>query len=276
MARKNSTFLNDIFHIFSKLPWWLGIILAPLSYFFINSYAVIPVLDIKQPIQHLPDTIIFYLASVGRYVIPTVILLGSLKSIFSSLKRINLIKNVRNKSNLETSKTLASISWVEFEMLVGQYFKELGYKVVETGGRADGGVDLRLRKSTGELFLVQCKHWKTSKVPVNVVREIFGVMQAEHASGAFVVTSGKFTADAENFARGKSIELLDGERLINSLNQPQTTVNKPQNIDSILNPPLCPICNSAMIMRTAKRGANAGNAFFGCSRFPSCKGVQSL
>ena len=54
MARRNqSTFLNDIFIIFSKLPWWLGLLFAPLSYVFISSYAVAPVFDSTNPMQHL-------------------------------------------------------------------------------------------------------------------------------------------------------------------------------------------------------------------------------
>lgn len=37
--------------------------------------------------------------------------------------------------------------------------------------------------------------------------------------------------------------------------------------------PCCPKCGSEMILRTAKSGANAGNKFWGCSKFPSCRGM---
>ena len=33
----------------------------------------------------------------------------------------------------------------------------------------------------------------------------------------------------------------------------------------------CPKCGSPMILRTAKRGPNAGKKFYGCSRYPKCK-----
>lgn len=33
----------------------------------------------------------------------------------------------------------------------------------------------------------------------------------------------------------------------------------------------CPKCGSLMILRTAKRGSNAGGKFYGCSRYPTCK-----
>jgi len=33
----------------------------------------------------------------------------------------------------------------------------------------------------------------------------------------------------------------------------------------------CPRCGSALILRTAKRGANVGNEFLGCSTYPKCR-----
>ena len=41
-------------------------------------------------------------------------------------------------------------------------------------------------------------------------------------------------------------------------------------------PPACPKCGSSMHLRTARRGRNAGNQFWGCSRYPICKGIQNL
>lgn len=37
--------------------------------------------------------------------------------------------------------------------------------------------------------------------------------------------------------------------------------------------PLCPSCGSPMALRTAKRGDNAGNAFWGCTTYPKCRGM---
>jgi len=34
----------------------------------------------------------------------------------------------------------------------------------------------------------------------------------------------------------------------------------------------CPKCGAPLVLRTAKKGANAGNEFWGCSRFPKCRG----
>ena len=39
---------------------------------------------------------------------------------------------------------------------------------------------------------------------------------------------------------------------------------------------VCPKCGSAMVLRTARRGPNAGGQFYGCSRYPRCRGIVSL
>ena len=38
----------------------------------------------------------------------------------------------------------------------------------------------------------------------------------------------------------------------------------------------CPKCNSPMRLRTARRGKNIGNQFWGCSRYPSCKEIREF
>ena len=39
--------------------------------------------------------------------------------------------------------------------------------------------------------------------------------------------------------------------------------------------PVCPRCMGRMVRRT-KRGQNAGQAFWGCSRFPACHGTREM
>lgn len=38
----------------------------------------------------------------------------------------------------------------------------------------------------------------------------------------------------------------------------------------------CPLCDSEMTLRKAKRGNYAGQLFWGCNRFPECKGIINL
>jgi len=109
--------------------------------------------------------------------------------------------------------SLRSIKWQDFEELAGVAYRRKGYTVTETGdGWADGGVDLVLRKG-GEKIMVQCKHWKMVRVGAKVVRQLYGVIAAEGASGGILVTSGKFTQEARDLAKGKTVDLIDGTEL---------------------------------------------------------------
>lgn len=39
-------------------------------------------------------------------------------------------------------------------------------------------------------------------------------------------------------------------------------------------PPTCPLCGAPMVLRVARRGGGAGREFWGCSRYPTCKGTR--
>jgi len=43
-----------------------------------------------------------------------------------------------------------------------------------------------------------------------------------------------------------------------------------------LSPIQCPKCGSDMVLRTARKGLNAGNQFWGCATYPTCRGVVKL
>ena len=40
--------------------------------------------------------------------------------------------------------------------------------------------------------------------------------------------------------------------------------------------PKCPRCGRAMVVRTAKRGANVGGQFWGCTGYPKCKHTENI
>lgn len=57
--------------------------------------------------------------------------------------------------------------------------------------------------------------------------------------------------------------------------QPSLSASKPLNTKSPSGSLACPVCSSAMVMRSAKKGSNAGYAFWGCSTYPRCKGTRA-
>ena len=175
--------------------------------------------------------------------------------------------------------SIRSLSWREFEALVGEAFRRQGFQVVETGGGgADGGIDLKLQKD-GETTLVQCKHWRSFKVGVKEIRELFGILVAERAQRAIFVASGTYTREARAFASGKPITLIDGTALLDLVTperarQPVEVVARPQAGRSAI--PACPVCRTPMEVKTARRGGNAGSQFWGCPNFPICRGTRPI
>ena len=39
---------------------------------------------------------------------------------------------------------------------------------------------------------------------------------------------------------------------------------------------ICPVCGGELVLRTARRGANAGKQFYGCSGFPKCRYILNI
>ncbi len=285
--RKNTGVLEDLFGIAAVLPWWVGSTLAVVAYLILHRYASVEATTNITPGQigqMVVGQMIRMLAFYGQFVIPLVFLAAAAASFFGRRKREGLFRDVAGDNSGETLRTL---NWKDFELLVGEAFSMRGFSVAETGGGADGGIDLQLKKG-GEVFLVQCKQWRAYKVSVNVVRELYGVMASQGAAGGFVVTSGVFTADARSFAEGKNIELIDGTALnkmiekarailpgvVSTANAPIRAEPKSQTASTM--EPTCPRCGSAMAKRIAKQGSNAGGAFWGCTAFPKCRGIRAI
>lgn len=150
----------------------------------------------------------------------------------------------------------------------------------------------------GETWLVQCKCWRQEKVGVKVARELFGVVASERATGGILIATSKFTPDAEDFARGKPLRLIAGEKLLRMVEgvrkgggspatppaptatatptEPKPKLTPSESIATAPDTPVCPQCKAPMVRRVARQGKNAGQAFWGCSRFPECRATQPI
>lgn len=301
MARRRKTSpLEDVMTLFARLPWWAGVATAVVSYFVLHALAGREVQTAVQPGQMgtaITQGVTTALAKIGQYLLPLLCLVGAGLSAIGRKKRKVLLKDVAQS---RASDALDGMSWREFELLIGEAFRKRGYQVAETGGNGpDGGVDLVLRKG-GEKYLVQCKQWKALKVGVEVVRELYGVMAAQGATTGFVVTSGRFTKDAEAFAHGRNVRLIDGPQLLEMIRGAQTPpaaaargsatrqpapraaaiarapapmASRPASSVATAEPD-CPVCAKPMVRRQAKRGAHAGQTFWGCTAYPGCRGTR--
>ena len=308
MARRRRTStLDDLLKIAMKIPLWANLLIAGGSFVTLRYYggSELPTMGVV-PIGHLAEAVGFYIlrlaAFIGQFVIPPIFLLGGILGWIQRAIRARKFRSITRSS--QPGVQIRNLTWDQFERMVGEALRRQGYSVNETAKGADGGIDLELRRG-GELFLVQCKQWRAEKVSVQVVRELYGVMSARGAAGGFVVTSGVFTKDAWKFAKGTSVRLIDGNRLVEwfgavpsgekyspSINGTSAAVladvtaapggnqelDGGQTMRMEKAKQLCPRCGSGMTPRFSQSNNQgiSNNVFLGCLNFPSCRGTRTL
>lgn len=274
MARKKQSSFNDLIGIATSLPWKISLLLAVASYFGFHYVASLPstLVGANKLAQSLGNSVVrqamIAFGMILQYLVPLAFVIGAAMSAKKRSRHAALLAQVAGTPH---RGALESMSWSEFEGLTAEVFRRKGYTVIERGGNGpDGGVDLALRIGQDK-YLVQCKQWKTMKVGVATVRELYGVMAAEGAVGGFVVASGAFTDDARSFADGRSIKLVHTESMLRMIKETSGSTAAETKTAEV---PSCPKCGSGMVQRTAKRGDLAGTVFWGCSRYPACRGIS--
>jgi restriction system protein len=185
-----------------KLPWWVSAALGVLA--FIGLRWGLPIWAGNDQFKRS-----FIVAFVG--FAPAILLLFAIFAAGSFWFGRHRRRLLDQQTSLDSIRAL---TWKQFEFLVAEAYRRQGYQVEYSLGRgADGGVDLTLRRDS-RTSLVQCKQWKVFSVGAPVIREMFGLLHDQRADEAIIVTTGKFTRDAQGFAAGKPIQLIDGPQLL--------------------------------------------------------------
>lgn len=276
MARRRSASDDSVAmlrELFMIAPWWMCPIVAGMIYL-VLAYALPAHFASNKPLRELGDLS----RMVAPYLAGMILLMGV---------SINLTKRGSGMM-LDRQRgvdTVGALSWQQFEELLAAAFRRQGYAVVETGGGgADGGIDLILHGKDGKVA-VQCKHWRSQKVGVPLIRELNGVVRARTSttSRGIFVTFGDYTEDARRFAKENGIELIDRARLMAMIDEAKRGGASTASVSDetarslpdapVSTAPTCSLCGSAMVLRTARRGSSAGARFWGCSTYPKCKGT---
>lgn len=265
MPRKRKSFFVELVDV----PWWFSLVLAAAAWLLgelVGAYGEsLAGAAANQVVSAVMGAVILFLRIWALVFCVTAVV-----SFFRRWGRARLLKT---RTDLQSIRDL---SWQDFERYVGEAYRRLGYTVEETGPGADGGVDLIARKN-GEKVLVQCKHWRARKVGVDKARELFGLVKAEGAANGVLVTSGAFTPDALEFAKQTELDLVDGEGLVRLIGGAGGTPRPPDPPDeraSRIETPSCPRCQTPMVERTATKSPHTGNEFWGCPKYPKCKGMR--
>lgn len=277
MRRRQEPGLIDVLaDILNMLPIWAGPLVAVVI--FVLGWWVVPTV---MPREAGGISVAPIFESLSRTLGTIISGLALVIWVGVTIKRLLVRRSFDSHQSLESVRTLP---WNQFEQFVGEAFRREGYHVEHTGtASGDGGIDLVLRKN-GETVLVQCKQWKAWKVGVKPVRELLGVITSHSASAGILATSGRFTAEAVRFAQDNRIRLIDGpalERLVASVRS--ATVSSPRPVpvpsSSAEQParvPVCGKCGASLVVRTAKKGQHAGQQFWACPNFPSCRYTQPM
>lgn len=108
---------------------------------------------------------------------------------------------------------LSTLTPEGFEEFVAEVFEAMGYEVDRVGGSGDEGADLRVRKK-GLLAVVQCKYFTKGVIGSPDLQKFLGTVHHTKSHKGFFVTTRTFSLAAEKFVAEHPIELIDGPRLV--------------------------------------------------------------
>ena len=171
-----------------------------------------------------------------------------------------------------TPELLKQLEWRRFEELCAAYFETLGFRA-DLAGAGAGGVPINLYEqgSKNASIIVQCRPWTAHRIGIKPVRELRGAMASGHVGEGVLVTSGKFTQEARDFAGKEGVSLIDGADLVAKIAalvpDKALALYKLATQGDFLTP-TCPSCAIKMISR---KSTAHGRPYWGCRNYPACK-----
>lgn len=115
---------------------------------------------------------------------------------------------------------LQKIDPYEFEKLLAQLFRKMGYIVEETQLSHDRGIDLIIRIAhfgLSHTWIVQAKRY-SEPVGVKAIREYSSLRYRDRVDGVIIATTSNFTREAQEEAVEHNVKLIDGNLLAEMLN----------------------------------------------------------
>jgi restriction system protein len=172
-----------------------------------------------------------------------------------------------------TPQLLRLLEWRRFEELCKAYFEALGFRtsIAPSGSGGSASIQLIADGAQGTSIVVQSRAWDAYRVGIKAARELRSAMASAKVGEGVLVTSGRFTQEAIDYARKENIQLIDGTDLLAKI-----AALLPEKALALLKfatqgdflTPTCPSCSIKMIPRQSTR---EGRKFWGCRNYPRCK-----
>jgi len=118
-------------------------------------------------------------------------------------------------------KDLDKLTGHEFEDLVEDLIKKMGFITEQRKKTADGGIDIKAINEKPLLkgkYIIQCKRY-SKPVGEPVLRDLYGVIISQNANKGILITNSVFSKKAKQFAKRKPLELIDGYQLSKLLDE---------------------------------------------------------
>lgn len=142
-----------------------------------------------------------------------------------------------NTASYDPLEQILALTATEFEEFTVALLFSLGFsRLRRIGGAGDLGVDVIGVDPHGRTTVVQCKRYGTgTRVGSPLVQHFLAMKYHEHRDApGLIVTTSAFTRPAIDLARRNNIELIDGRRLLQLLEQGKTDAIRGANASGVL------------------------------------------
>lgn len=127
----------------------------------------------------------------------------------SPIIHISPINDAVLKYLSENPKCFYELSGSDFEEVMAEIYRRLGYNVEKTKKTRDGGKDIIIRKPEilGDfVYYVECKrNAENRKIGVGIVKNLHSTVTTDNVNGGIIVTTSYFTKDAQDFIRNNNL-----------------------------------------------------------------------
>lgn len=126
-----------------------------------------------------------------------------------------------NLSDRQLLDRLQSMDEYDFEHLVAEIWDDMGWRTSVTTASVDRGIDVIAERDSpfSEKEVIQAKRYKSDNpVSSSQIQQYAGLYaQEDSVDAVIVVTTGRFTSNAEEIAVDSNVKLVDGEDLCNMI-----------------------------------------------------------